>query len=361
MLPRESRPIKFIQQKSTFRAIALKAVLGAGRFAALMRAVFMLWCVWALAGNLAAQKSDAPLRSISLNGRDYVGLQDWGQARKMDGGWTRKDDQWHLSARDQKFVFKVDSQRAEFNGVAVYLSHPVAARNGQAFVAQSDLDGLVIPLLSPTRNRPGQRVKTIALCPGHGGKDPGNQLRSHQEKKYTLLLAKEVQSLLVRSGFKVVLTRSGDKYVGLEERADLANRKAADLYVSLHYNCANPGNHETKGVEIYCLTPAGSPSTHGASVPDQGASAGNRNDSQNVLLAYQLQKAFVQQLRMEDRGVRRARFMVLRLATMPAVLVEAGFMSCPQEMTKIQDRAHRRRTAQAVVGGLLAYKRLVER
>ncbi len=326
-----------------------------------MMALFLALIASILFGGYPAQGAQAPLRSIAVNGRDYVSLHEWGQAQKLEPAWTRKDEELSLAGRDKKFVFRADSQRIEYNGIAAHLSHPIAARNGQAYVAQSDIDELLVPLLYPARNMKGQRIRTIALCPGHGGKDPGNEFRNQPEKKYTLLLAKEVQSLLIRAGFKVVLTRATDKYVWHEDRTTLAKRQGADLYLSLHYNCANPGNHETKGVEVYCLTSAGSKSTNGGSVPQNGASAGNRNDDKNVLLAYQIQKALIQKMGMEDRGVRRARFMVLRLAAMPAVLIEAGFMSCPDEMAKIQEKSHRRRTAQAVVDGLSAYKRLVER
>jgi N-acetylmuramoyl-L-alanine amidase len=80
-----------------------------------------------------------------------------------------------------------------------------------------------------------------------------------------------------------------------------------------------------------------------------------------MLLAYQLQKRIARNLGMEDRGVRRARFAVLRPAVMPAVLIEGGFMSHPTEARKIYDAAHRRQMAQAIVDGIIAYRNLVER
>jgi len=92
-----------------------------------------------------------------------------------------------------------------------------------------------------------------------------------------------------------------------------------------------------------------------------GAYPGNRFDSKNVLLAYQIQKAITEKTGAEDRGVRRARFAVLRGATMPAVLVEAGFMTNPSDAKRIYDPVQRRQVAQAIVDGVLAYQRLVER
>ena len=94
---------------------------------------------------------------------------------------------------------------------------------------------------------------------------------------------------------------------------------------------------------------------------DEGNFAGNKQNSHNVLLAYQIHRALVNRLPVDDRGVRRARYEVLRLATVPAVLIEGGFMTDPTEAERIYDANYRKRMAQAIVEGLLAYKRVVER
>src|SRR5262249_23240798 len=94
---------------------------------------------------------------------------------------------------------------------------------------------------------------------------------------------------------------------------------------------------------------------------NSGAYFGNRQDAKNMLLAYELQKHLVRTLGVEDRGVRRARFAVLRTAEMPAVLIEGGFMTHPTEAKKIYDVGSRRQMAQAIVEGIIAYRNLVER
>src|SRR5213076_2456119 len=111
-----------------------------------------------------------------------------------------------------------------------------------------------------------------------------------------------------------------------------------------------------------CLTPAGAGSTNArGDSGDISAFAGNTLDAKNMLLAYQFQKAMVKSLAVEDRGVKRARFAVLRNARVPAVLVEAGFMSHPQESERIFNPDFRRQLASAIAEGILAYKRWVER
>jgi N-acetylmuramoyl-L-alanine amidase len=87
---------------------------------------------------------------------------------------------------------------------------------------------------------------------------------------------------------------------------------------------------------------------------------GNRNDEKNMVLAYEMQKSYEKNLGFEDRGVRRARYQVLREATMPAILIEGGYMSNPAEGRKIFDPAYRKQMAKAVVDGILAYKRIIK-
>jgi len=238
---------------------------------------------------------------------------------------------------------------------------PVVAHNGALCLAQLDVDTTLRPLLSPPKGQPGTRIRTICLDPGHGGKDPGNLVGSNQEKQYTLLLAQELRTQLARAGLKVTLTRSTDTSIELQTRTELAKRRSADLFVSLHFNAAETGRDSVQGAEVYCLTPAGASSTNARG---EGAGAGsfpgNRQNDKNLFLAFQVQRALTQNLSVEDRGLRRARFAVLRNAVVPAVLIEAGFMSHPAEGRKIFTSAYRQKMARAIVEGLLAYKRAVE-
>jgi N-acetylmuramoyl-L-alanine amidase len=160
----------------------------------------------------------------------------------------------------------------------------------------------------------------------------------------------------------VSLTRSSDSTLDLETRPDLARRRKADLFVSLHFNSVESSAGSVRGSEVYCLTPAGASSTNARG---QGAGSGqypgNQFDQKNILLAHEVQKSLTHGLGTEDRGVRRARFAVLRESTMPSVLIEGGYLSNPVEGKKILDPAYRKQMAKAIVDGLLAYKKIVER
>jgi N-acetylmuramoyl-L-alanine amidase len=276
--------------------------------------------------------------------------------------WDRTSGEVVLSNRWSSLGFTVDSRRAEIKGVKAWLSVPITPYNQGVYVATVDVATLLNPLLNPARNKPGQEVRTIALDAGHGGKDPGFQVGSEQEKKHTLLLARQLRTYLQDAGFKVVMTRLTDDYIDRPERPALARRRQADLFVSLHFNASEAGKNGTKGVEVYCTTPAGAQSTNvrGEDAPAHAVPA-NAFDAKNLLLAYQLQAALVRSLDAEDRGVKRARFVVLRDAVMPAVLIEGGFMTDPEEARNIFNPAYRQEMARAIVDGIMAYKRLVER
>lgn len=325
---------------------------------------------WPVVGGVAAASTPkvggppqaSPLERVQLFGREYVRMADWARANQFTMRWSKPSPTIEVTNRWTHLTFTVDSRRAVINGVVVWLSVPVAAHNGVAYLAPLDLRSAIGPLLHPPRNRSGAKVRTVCLDPGHGGKDPGNVEGRHEEKKYTLLLAKEVGRLLKNAGLKVCFTRTTDRFVELAQRPAIAQRNGADLLVSLHFNSVLGTDRSAQGVEVYCLTPAFASSTNARGAgANQGAYPGNRQDEKNMLLAYQLQKALVRNLPMTDRGVHRARFGIFLAAEMPAALVEGGFMSHPDDARWIYDPARRRRLAQALVDGVLAYKRLVER
>jgi N-acetylmuramoyl-L-alanine amidase len=299
----------------------------------------------------------------SLFGHDYVRLEDWARSRGGQVRWTVPQHDLKVTLPSGSLSFSVNSRKAMVKGTSVWLSVPVALNNGSAYVGTLDVVSALNPVFSPPGSAAGRLVKNIVLDPGHGGKDPGNQEGRQQEKQYTLLFAKDVRDALVRSGFKVSLTRERDTFLELPERPDIARRRGADLFLCLHFNSADgPGASAVKGVETYCMTPSRASSTNARGEgAGAGAYQGNRFDALNMLLAYQIQKAIAERTGAEDRGVKRARFAVLRSAEMPAAYVEGGFMTHQADSKRIYDSVQRRQMAQAVADGVLAYKRIVER
>ena len=304
--------------------------------------------------------ASGPERSKRSSGAEYVRLDTWGHANEYQLRWVKPEKNLQLSDRRTRLSFVINSREAQINGIETWLSFPVVYRNGRPLISQTDLDKTLGPVLFPPRNKPGIKIRTICLDPGHGGKDPGFRVGSREEQKYTLLLAYELRDQLRKAGFKVILTRTTDKYVELEDRPALAKRRGADLFVSLHFNATDTGTKSVKGAEVYCVTPAGATSLNARGEGDTRWVSGNQNDNKNMQLAYQVQKALVTDLGVEGRGVKRARFAVLRTAAMPAILIEGGFMSHPVEGRKILDPAYRREMAYAILKGILAYQQVVK-
>jgi N-acetylmuramoyl-L-alanine amidase len=328
-----------------------------------MKAAVILSLLLASASAQAAAMSPSAkprATHVEISGRNYARLNEWARVNNFSVQWSKAGDEIQLSNHLTRLLFRKDSREAQVNGIGVCLSYPMLVRDGSGCIAQVDLETAVAPVLYPSKNlRPGA-VKNIVIDPGHGGKDPGNQVGSHQEKKYTLLLAEEVAKQLNRAGFKASLTRTTDTFIDLPVRPDIARRRGADLFISLHWN-ELPGNSSVSGAQTFCMTPVGASSSNaGGEVIGASRKVGNRNDEKNMLLAYELQHSLIQHLNVEDRGVRRARFEVLRDAEMPAVLIEGGFMSNPSDARRIYDANFRTQMAQAIVAGVMAYKDKVE-
>jgi N-acetylmuramoyl-L-alanine amidase len=220
----------------------------------------------------------------------------------------------------------------------------------------------------------GLGISRIVIDPGHGGYDPGAQVRGLNEAELVLDIALRLEQLLTREpGVAVVLTRRTNAYVSLEQRTAIANRAAADLFLSIHANAS--ANASVRGIETYFLNfapnpeaeaiaareNAGSSKTMG-SLPDiVKAIALNNKIDESRDFASMLQQSMHAQLRRVDRtarnlGVKQAPFMVLVGATMPSALVEVSFLTHRQDATLLRTTNYRQQIAEALAGGILKYQ-----
>lgn len=185
------------------------------------------------------------------------------------------------------------------------------------------------PSIPPSRIPNGRVV--VVVDPGHGGKDPGAiGIGGLQEKNIILPIAQQVASILEQQGIKAVLTRDSDYFVDLGPRVDMSERIGADLFVSIHANAINLSRTDISGLETYYY------------------SSGQR-------LAQTIHNSILQSLDIKDRGIRQARFYVLRKSSMPSVLVEVGFVTGREDAAKLSDPAYRSQMAQAIARGILQY------
>ena len=155
-------------------------------------------------------------------------------------------------------------------------------------------------------------------------------------------------------------SRTRDEFIELADRPKKANALRADLMVSVHCNAASPS---ISGIETFALTPRSMPSTtsRGVSKSDHVAYDGHSNDEWNQLLAYYIQRSLHYTTRSPDRGVKRARFAVLKSPKMPATLVECGFISNNYECKNMATAAYRQRIATTIANAIMNYHATLRR
>lgn len=226
-------------------------------------------------------------------------------------------------------------------------------------------------------------LKTVVIDAGHGGKDPGCHGASSHEKTVCLSMALKLGDMIKKKypTIKVVYTRDKDVFVELDERARIANKANADLFICIHANSASPAAY---GTETYVLGLHKTESQQKVAErenstiyleDDKGAKYKDFDMSPDALIARQLQLSvfldlsinFADKLQKEftrlgrsDRGVKQAGFLVLYKTTMPSVLIETGFLTNPNEEKFLADTLNQRKMAQAMFTAFESYKNELE-
>ncbi len=261
---------------------------------------------------------------------------------------------YRITTKNGLCKLTIGSRLSQWNGISVWLGFAPQMVRGEPYIHALDAEKTLLPLAETPVSLPLAR-RTIVLDPGHGGADGGTRSAQNQlEKNYALDWALRTERLLTNAGWKVFLTRRSDVDMSLAERVMLADRVRADLFISLHFNSTFPQT-QASGIETYCLTPNGMPSTlaRGFADDDQASFPNNNFDAANAIWAYRIQRALVTGTREHDDGVKRARFMsVLRYQSRPAVLVEGGFLSNVRDAANINSIVYREALAQAVADAL---------
>jgi N-acetylmuramoyl-L-alanine amidase len=193
----------------------------------------------------------------------------------------------------------------------------------------------------PKKPLPVHKREVIIVDAGHGGKDAGASSKkdAYQEKELTLDTAYLIADSLKQMGYKAVLTRKHDTFVPLETRAEIANSLEADLFVSIHYNYST--SKEVDGIEVFYYK--------------EGKTPLSSRVAQSKELGQEVLKKIVSQTGASSRGVKQANFAVVRETEMPAILIEAGFLSNASERAKIHDPAYRRSLAKGIADGVDRY------
>lgn len=191
------------------------------------------------------------------------------------------------------------------------------------------------------RGVPLKRREKIVIDAGHGGRDSGAASRKedYEEKSLALSTAFLVQEQLKRMGYQTLLTRNHDTYIPLDARAEMANTSHADLFVSVHYNFST--SNEASGIEVFYYKEEKNP-THPRIVASKK-------------LAQIVLGSVIDRTGSVSRGVKQANFAVVRETLMPAVLIEAGFLSNRRERERLRDPIYLNALAKGIAEGVDAY------
>ena len=294
---------------------------------------------------------------VKYDGRDHVTLDNIARFYGL-GGVTRVHNDLTIGTYGRSLRGAVGSNEFYINNLKFILSYPVAESNGQPIVSRMDLTKVIEPVLRPSRIKGAERVNTIILDPGHGGHDNGATCIWGNEKTFALDVALRAKSILEQHGFKVFMTRTADYFVPLEDRVRFANRHSNALFISIHFNSGGPA---ASGLETYTLAPRGVPSmmADGPRVSDLDLCPGNARDSENMALATATHASLVSRSLLYDRGIKRARFVVIRDIVIPGVLVEGGFVSNPSDSRKIATTQYRQNMAFCIAAAAMNYRNAV--
>ena len=313
------------------------------------------------------------MASIPIDGVNYFSLSEIRNILRTSNHFIDYENNMvNFSVFNESIILYINTHFVSSRGRLSNLSFPVVKRQGDFFVPETFFtrslpdffperfawDGTrrVLTTDRPTDNR----IRTIIIDPGHGGRDPGAVGRRSQEKNIVLDIALGLRDRLQRElDVQVLMTRSTDEFVTLNERREFANRNRGDLFLSLHVNGSQ--NRSAHGVEVYILSTARTDDERAAEMRENqvvyefegGAAAVQEYEDLMFILAdlmqsqqleessdlaVRLQTELVNRTGALDRGVKQAGFYVLRGVFMPSVLIEFGFITNQAEETRLMNR-----------------------
>ena len=271
--------------------------------------------------------------------------------------WSEQNGQddlvWHNATKQDDGSYKVTisaSQHKWNSGKYIVHGYIVDASGKNIGFGATSAD-VVAPKKIGSASRGNYDVlnKVVYLDAGHGGYDPGASYFGISEKSLTLAIQIRVKAKLEAEGYQVVTTRTSDTYVDLTDRSRAANASESDIFVSIHINAS--GSSAAQGIETYYYQPY-------AEYPSRINAAYHANPtrlSMSDTLANAIQSSLINATGAQNQGVKRQTFAVLRETTAPAVLLELGFLSNPQEAARLNTSAYQETLANAIVAGIKSY------
>lgn len=354
-------------------------------------------CLTALSADISVylktEKQNRSLPVATLDGRDYVDVEDLNKTIGSICKQEATDNRLYLTFCGEQFTFLINSSYYSFKTKTYNMHLPFLHQADKYYVPVSFVQEL-LPLHFPDNlnwkagtlnvTRPKDHsIRRIVLDAGHGGKDAGAVGKcGTKEKDINLNVALKLKDLLEKElSATVLMTRSDDRFIALSQRTKFANDNSADLFISVHTNASK--SSAALGLETYYLSTAKNSDARAVEALENGVvelyegaqekqkydalafilsdmSQTEHLENSNNLATY-VQKNMVAGLRTSDRGVKQAGFYVLRGAFMPAILIEIGFISNPDEEKKLSTANYQSQIARTIFEGVKRFKHRFDR
>ena len=306
----------------------------------------------------AIQAASAQWNITLHEGRRYVPIEDVTTFYKLNPPQI-DGNSFTLTGQGRTIRGSAGGREVLINNVKYVLCFDMVSKGGKFLISAMDVTKIIEPVMRPGKIKDAAAVRTVILDAGHGGHDSGAKGPLGAEKDAVLDVVLRAKKLLEENGYNVRLTRMTDVFIPLENRPAMANKYPNAVFVSVHFNKSNVGG--ASGIETYALAPRGVPSMdeEHLSYSDYKPYPGHQRDSENIALATAMHSSLLRHLRLYDRGIKRARFVVIRDIDIPGVLLEGGFMNHPLDSRQIAGAAYRDAFASAILEGVNRYRSAV--
>lgn len=344
-----------------------------------MKKLFFPFIVFFAVSVVSGFSLDGPAGSVETGlyksyGIAYIDVNSIAKSFGTDLYWNPVLKEVKLESPGLSLLMSLNNRYVSVNGRTFDMPGPMIFHKGILYVPLDIKQDVLDLYIKPGDPAAGKKISSlknfkIVIDPGHGGENIGARNKNGADEKTIVLdIAKKVAAVLEKKGLQVVMTRDKDVFLKLSKRCDIARSEKADLFISIHANSA-PAKSVT-GIETFVL---GVPTSEviksieeiedgdlalGDSVYSNGQSGSidsARRKRLSKRLACFINEEVVKSAQVKNRGVKEARFYVLRNTDMPAVLVEVGFISNADESVLLLHEDYRGKIAEGIASGVLNY------
>ncbi len=330
------------------------------------------------------------IKTIDINSTEYFNVFELNKTFKANISDDLLDQRLNVNIYGEQLIFLMDSSLLQYGSDCFNMTYSMIQQDGKYFLPIGFLTNILPQIFEDRISWKDDKliaeapidnsIKRIVLDPGHGGKDPGavGYSKKHFEKEVVLELALKLKKKLEQQlDVVVLLSRSKDEFVSLQQRTKFANDNHADLFISLHCNAHR--SSKVDGIEVYYLSTAKTDEARAVEAMENqvvyeyegGKEAVKKYDDLAFILAdmaqsehleesfnlgANLQTALVNSTKAYNRGVKQANFYVLRGAFMPSVLLEFGFLSNKEEEKKLVSSSYQEKLIDSVFIGIRDFK-----